>query len=87
MDFHFLISCRFPESTAMPPYRSLFELSTAEAYTLVVERFELALPPLDAVENEDWGRDMVLQALYARSDEELASAGISRKEVESDPLQ
>jgi len=38
--------------------RSIFELSTEEAYRLVSEHFGHRLPSLDAVENEDWGRIM-----------------------------
>ena len=40
--------------------RSIYELSTEEAYHLAAEHFGHDLPPLDAVENEDWGRDYVL---------------------------
>ena len=57
--------------------RSIHELSTEEAYRLVSEHFGHALPPLEAVENEDWGRDYVLQTLRLHSDEELAAAGLT----------
>ncbi len=57
--------------------RSIFELTTAEAYELVAGHFGHGLPPLEAVENEDWGRDYVLQQLRRHSDEELAAVGIS----------
>ncbi len=43
---------------------------------LVTEHFNHPLPPLDAVENEDWGRDYVLQHFQRHSAEELASAGL-----------
>ena len=36
------------------------------------------LPPLEAVENEDWGRDYVLQRLQQHSDEDLARLGLVR---------
>jgi hypothetical protein len=56
--------------------RSIFDLTTAEAYAIVAGHFGHALPPLDAVENEDWGRDYVLQHFQLHSAEELAAAGL-----------
>ena len=39
----------------------IVELGVAEAYAILIERFGLSdLPPLDAIENEDWGRDLLL---------------------------
>ncbi len=40
--------------------RSIHDPTTEEAYRLAAEHFGHALPPLDAAENEDWGRDYVL---------------------------
>jgi hypothetical protein len=57
--------------------RSIYELTTEEAYRLAVEHFGHELPPLDAVENEDWGRDYVLQHLQEHTREELATAGLT----------
>jgi hypothetical protein len=57
--------------------RSIYELTTEEAYHLVADHFGHALPPLDAVENEDWGRDYVLQHFQRHNDEELAAAGLT----------
>jgi hypothetical protein len=57
--------------------RSVYDLSTEEAYRLVRDHFGHDLPPLDAVENEDWGRDYVLQHLQRHSAEELAAAGLT----------
>jgi len=57
--------------------RSIYELSTEEAYRLVTEHFGHSLPPLEAVENEDWGRDYVLQQLQRHSAEELAVLGLT----------
>jgi hypothetical protein len=57
--------------------RSIYELSTEEAYQLVTEHFGHPLPPLDAVENEDWGRDYVLQHFQRHSIEELVAAGLT----------
>jgi len=56
--------------------RSIFDLTTAEAYQIVSEHFGHELPPLDAVENEDWGRDYVLQHFQQHSAAELAAAGL-----------
>ena len=57
--------------------RSIHDLTTEEAYRLVAGHFGHELPPLDAVENEDWGRDYVLQRLLEHSPAELAAAGIT----------
>jgi hypothetical protein len=58
--------------------RSIYELTTEEAYRLVAEVFGHELPPLEAVENEDWGRDYVLQKLQEQTDEQLVAAGLVR---------
>ncbi len=52
--------------------RSIHDLTTEEAYRIVADHFGHPLPPLDAVENEDWGRDYVLQKLMEHSEAELA---------------
>jgi hypothetical protein len=57
--------------------RSIFDLTTEEAYYLVSEHLGHALPPLAAVENEDWGRDYVLQHFQEHSPEELAQIGLT----------
>ena len=57
--------------------RSIYELTTEEAYHLVCAQFGHLLPPLEAVENEDWGRDYVLQHFQRHSPEELAVAGLT----------
>jgi hypothetical protein len=57
--------------------RSIHDLTTEEAYRLVHDHFGNQLPPLDAVENEDWGRDYVLQKLIEHTPEELAAVGLS----------
>lgn len=57
--------------------RSIFDLTTEEAYRLAAEHFGHELPPLDAVENEDWGRDYVLQCLHGHTAAELAEVGVS----------
>jgi hypothetical protein len=57
--------------------RSIYELSTEEAYRIVSEHFGHPLPPLEAVENEDWGRDYVLQHFQRHTAEELAVIGLT----------
>jgi hypothetical protein len=57
--------------------RCIYELTTAEAYGLAVDYFGHELPPLAAVENEDWGRDYVMQCFQQHSEEELAAAGLT----------
>jgi hypothetical protein len=63
--------------------RSIYDLTTEEAYRLLTEQFGHELPPLDAIENEDWGRDFVLQYFLRYSEEELTAAGLDWHEVES----
>ncbi len=57
-------------------FRSIYELTTEEAYQIISRQFGHELPPLDAVENEDWGRDYVLQHFQQYSPEELAKMGL-----------
>jgi hypothetical protein len=56
--------------------RSIFELSTSEVWHLLAEQLGEEVPPLDAVENEDWGRDYLLQRLLAQPPDRLAKVGI-----------
>jgi hypothetical protein len=60
--------------------RSIFDLTTEEAYRLIRDHFGHELPPLDTVENEDWGRDYVLQHFQEHSREELARVGLTMDE-------
>jgi hypothetical protein len=62
--------------------RSVYDLSTLEAYHLVAHHFGHELPPLDAVEIEDWGRDYVLQHLLRHSADELAKVGLTWEPME-----
>ncbi len=57
--------------------RSIHDLTTEEAYQLVAEKLGASLPPLDAVENEDWGRDYVLQHFERLAPAELAALGLT----------
>jgi hypothetical protein len=56
--------------------RPIDDLTTEEAYRLAVDHFGQMLPPLEAIENEDWGRDYVLQLLQRQTPEELAAFGL-----------
>jgi hypothetical protein len=54
------------------------ELGVSEAYRILTEHFGVSdLPPLDVIENEDWGRDYLLSRFLDRSAAELAGAGLS----------
>jgi hypothetical protein len=65
----------------MTNLRSLYDLTTAEAYEAAC-KLGHDLPPLDAVENEDWGRDYVLQHLWSHSTAELSALGLTRDDPE-----
>src|SRR5262249_52785866 len=57
--------------------RPIFELGVAEAYDILIRQFGVVgLPPLDAIENEDWGRDYLLSRLIDFPPKELAAAGL-----------
>jgi hypothetical protein len=56
--------------------RTIHDLTTDEAYQIVAALGH-ELPPLEAVENEDWGRDYVLQDFQRHSAEELAAIGLT----------
>jgi hypothetical protein len=66
------------------PLRSIYDLTTEEAYRLAAGHFGHELPPLEAVENEDWGRDYVLQHFQQHTDEELARVGLTWQEAGDD---
>ena len=57
--------------------KSIVELGVDEAYDILVRHFGInGLPPLPAIENEDWGRDYVLSRLFELPAGELAAAGL-----------
>lgn len=59
----------------------IFELGVSEAYALLTERFGVTdLPPLDAIENEDWGRDLVLSRFQTIPAAALTEAGITLRD-------
>jgi len=59
----------------------IVELGVAEAYAILATRLGHAdLPPLDAIENEDWGRDFLLSRFESLTDSDLAEMGLTRDE-------
>ena len=63
----------------------IVQLGVAEAYEILTERFGLepgSLPPLEAIENEDWGRDLLLSRFLEIPAQALAEAGICLDESE-----
>ena len=60
----------------------LVELGVSEAYEILTDRFGVHdLPPLDALENEDWGRDYLLSRFLELSRSALAEAGLCVSEA------
>jgi hypothetical protein len=60
----------------------IVELGVAEAYALLTGQFGLrGLPPLEAIENEDWGRDLLLSRFLELPPAALAAAGLQVDEV------
>jgi len=58
----------------------IVELGVFEAYQILIECFGVTgLPPLDAIENEDWGRDYLLSRFLEFPAEALAAAGLSAR--------
>jgi hypothetical protein len=58
--------------------KPIVELGVAEAYALLTGRFGLTdLPPLEAIEYEDWGRDLLLSRFQEIPAAALAEAGIT----------
>lgn len=66
----------------------IVELSVAEAFAILTEHFRIpGLPPLDAIENEDWGRDYLLGRFLEIADLELAEVGLRKLEdASAEPL-
>ena len=68
-----------PTGPSPDPLTLLLELGVEEAYALALGHFGMKdLPPLEAIENEDWGRDYLLSRLAERTDAQLHSAGLTR---------
>lgn len=57
--------------------RRLVDLSVEEAHGLLTSLGQADLPPLEAVENEDWGRDWLLQRLEQLGPAKLLALGLT----------
>jgi hypothetical protein len=56
----------------------IVELGVSEAYAILTEQFGITdLPPLDSIENEDWGRDYLLSRFLEIPHSALAKIGLS----------
>jgi hypothetical protein len=55
----------------------IVELGVSEAYMILTGRFGVTnLPPLESIENEDWGRDYLLCRFLELPHSALAEAGL-----------
>ncbi len=60
----------------------IVELGVFEAYEILTRRFGVTdLPPLDSIENEDWGRDYLLSRFLELPPSALAEAGLSSSDA------
>lgn len=69
----------------MDRLRPIVELGVAEAYFLLTGPLGVeseSLPPLEAIENEDWGRDLVLSRFLEVPAQQLAEVGLCLRETE-----
>lgn len=56
----------------------IVELGVSEAYQILTTRFGVSdLPPLESIENEDWGRDYLLGRFLELPAETLEAAGLT----------
>ena len=63
----------------------LVELGVSEAYEILTGRFGIDdLPPLDCLENEDWGRDYLLSRFLELTRSALVEAGLCVSSPQSD---
>ena len=55
----------------------IVELGVLEAYAILQRLGSVNLPPLEAIENEDWGRDWLLSQFEAFSPASLEALGLT----------
>lgn len=68
------------------PLRPLVELGVEEAYRIASDELGIeGLPPLEAIENEDWGRDLLLSKLHEMPDSVLYLLGLTKQDAPRDP--
>jgi len=61
----------------------LVELGVSEAYEILTTHFGIRdLPPLDSIENEDWGRDYLLSRFLEIPRAALAEAGVDADDAD-----
>jgi hypothetical protein len=66
----------------------IVELGVEEAYQILTRRLGVdpaSLPPLAALENEDWGRDLLLSRFLDLPAEVLLSAGVTIEDIPDKP--
>jgi hypothetical protein len=62
----------------------IVELGVSEAYEILTGHFGVTdLPPLESLENEDWGRDYLLSRFLIIPRAALAEAGLSMEPAAS----
>jgi hypothetical protein len=67
----------------------IIELGVAEAYAILTGPLGVnpaSLPPLDAIENEDWGRDLLLSRFLEIPTASLAAVGLTFGEAGDEPI-
>jgi hypothetical protein len=63
----------------------IVELGICDAYEILTRQFGVTeLPPLDSLENEDWGRDYLLSRFLELPRSALAEAGLCLVEATSE---
>ena len=71
-----------------PRLTPVVELGVAEAYAILLGLGHVDLPPLDAIEHEDWGRDSLLSRFEAIPLATLERLGLTRDSLwDRDPRQ
>jgi hypothetical protein len=64
----------------------IVELGVSEAYAILTGQFGITdLPPLDSLENEDWGRDYLLSRFLELPRSSLEEAGLCLGSRGDDP--
>jgi len=68
--------------------KPIVELGVAEAHAILVAQGKAdGLPPLVAIENEDWGRDLLLSRFLELPPDELAALGLQLEDADPGPDQ
>lgn len=70
----------------MAEIRSIFDLSTEEAYRVISREGKVDLPSQDVIDNEDWGRDYVLECFLSWDAATLKRHGLTLEPPKIDDL-